>query len=1383
MMLTLAAALAVLLPQLALANFDYVFADKIKWRKVEQRYATDRPAVRAGAAKAALDTANFDALFIFGGETATGSLLGDAWWFDFPTKSWRTAQNSQSDYVPSRRAYATANVVGTRILLFGGQCRRSAETAAGKPCDDVLWSFNLQLNRWTQEGPFDNAPKPRAGHAAVSRYHSLYVYGGRTDDDVGEHLHLKAAVWEYRANTKTWTRHDAPASMHATLKPRFGHAGMLVPAVRDEPSTGAALPPNATDVGSNIAVDRELVVFHGGMTGSNNATTGLPNDITSTEISNDLLFFETRGGSSAWRRYQSIFAPFRAFHTLMLWRTTMSPDGSFGARTRRYLVSALGFGHNKLNIGNQAASGQPRDTDELNLVDLANQRDWLQLIPKNSEDTSDGADRIVPPRRHAFVGALVHTNDIHVLGGAQCMREDFAGGFTYCRAAYDDMWALDLTGRTVDRGSMRILATRAGDDGLATSEEAECDGILVLQSGALAARQDVRSATASFQDMLTGPTAVLLVLDGVIVGATTVTIRAGERIDVVVPVATRQPFYLQLLREDGVSPMGGARIQVEVDSRTPIGRNGWQVVGAGATAVDGNGLVELRVLPTSLPWMRDIAVDGKPATAAYSSRYRISAYDAYGRQVWLTETDIQMEPYAPPPPPPPLPSPNPPPRPGESAYAPPLAPSPPPAPPPPPAPRAPVKDWHVAVCNPKDFTTLTRVDLGLAASASRLAPLEVSTASRTQLQVPPRQAVYADIAIPDAVQGGQAELLMIGAFDRSATTAAVGSSGPSAEAFSLASRVALFASCSNSSVYPVREVYTWRSRCYVYAGGGALAYVGGINQPSPPPPLPPSPPPPPPYINASYVAPPPLSPPSPTLALGTEALGRAWPTFVESLAPRENTAVCALSLDASSLQGCPSIAVGISAHSATMTGGAISVLVEVRAASTVPHSPPPPPAPPSPSPPSSRGKGGALGASELGVAIGLSVAFAFLCVIVVRCRSISRAAVKARRDALAGAKVAKAGQTFQEDLAKEMRDAHRGVSPRRWMSDETADDGGDGKDAGDSLGTGIGRGGRSSSSSSRRSSRMRSRGKETEEEAEMYRQTLLSGGLEAANSLHDPGRGGMLVEPSWPKRATGSLPPIVRPPPGAPPPPPPLVPPPPAPPGVFAPGARSAAAPPAPPGVRPPPPKPDAAASAALDAEEEAARVDAEIEMQELETSASEAVDAVEEEEFDYSSWPISELRSILEECGGSAKGIVDKSDLVERVKDALAKVKRDVRVMQRQASDARERQREAAARAEAAAAAASAAAYAGPPGHPPFMTPGGIPSPEKQSSPEVPPPPPPPPPPPRQPPPPPPPPASGSAPPPPPQPPGSDGGPLRVARPGEGRPRPMPKPSKSSRK
>ena len=171
------------------------------------------------------------------------------------------------------------------------------------------------------------------------------------------------------------------------------------------------------------------------------------------------------------------------------------------------------------------------------------------------------------------------------------------------------------------------------------------------------------------------------------------------------------------------------------------------------------------------------------------------------------------------------------------------------------------------------------------------------------------------------------------------------------------------------------------------------------------------------------------------------------------------------------------------------------------------------------------------------------------------------------------------------------------------------------------------------------------RGKETEEEAEMYRRTLLSGGMEAANSLHDPGLGGMLVEPSWPKRATGSLPPIVRPPPGAPPPPPPLVAPPP-PPGVFAPGARSSA-PPAPPGVHPPR-KPDAAAAAALEAEEEAARIDAEIEMQEVETAAAAAADAVEEDEFDYASWPISELRRILEECGGSAKGIVDKHDLVD---------------------------------------------------------------------------------------------------------------------------------------
>lgn len=44
------------------------------------------------------------------------------------------------------------------------------------------------------------------------------------------------------------------------------------------------------------------------------------------------------------------------------------------------------------------------------------------------------------------------------------------------------------------------------------------------------------------------------------------------------------------------------------------------------------------------------------------------------------------------------------------------------------------------------------------------------------------------------------------------------------------------------------------------------------------------------------------------------------------------------------------------------------------------------------------------------------------------------------------------------------------------------------------------------------------------------------------------------------------------------------------------------------------------------------------------------------EEEVDYASWPIKELRRVLEERGEDASGIIDKSDLVARVREAVAK-------------------------------------------------------------------------------------------------------------------------------
>ena len=632
------------------------------------------------------------AAFVFGGADAQNGVLGDAYWLDHATNAWTAVGGFASGGVhPVARAYATANVLATRIYVFGGQCRRSAIPAAGVPCDDALWSYDLQLNRWTLEGPFATAPPPRAGHAAASREYSLFVYGGRTDEDIGLALDLRAAVWEYRSHLRAWTRHAAPESLEPFLKPRFGHTAVLVRALEDEPRTGAALPPNATDAGAGLRITGEHVIIHGGITGSINYTTNESFPIGSMNVSNDVLFFETRGGANAWTPYRSLFAPFRAFHRTALWYTTMLRNGEFGAQAHRYMMVVHGFGHNRINIGFNYRTAEVSDTNEVHLLDLEDRRSWFQLVPAGAED-SDAASKM-PGARHAFAGALLHGTDILAFGGSACPRADFAGGFAYCRPAYDDLWALDLTGQLVIRGSLRILARRAGADGLATAEPVEVDGMLALQNGVVIGTQDTPSDTGTFRDLQSGPAAVVLVLDGVVVSSVVVDVPQGEQLKLELPVADRIRYALQLFREDRVSPMGGATITVEADSRTPLGAKGWRRVDAGTVTLDANGFTVINALPTALPWMADVVVDSQPATDAYGSRYRIRAFDDEGRMVWETKQDVLLEPAAPPPPPPnppPTPPPPPPPPPDGFLYVaspppnPPQSPAPPPPPPPPP---------------------------------------------------------------------------------------------------------------------------------------------------------------------------------------------------------------------------------------------------------------------------------------------------------------------------------------------------------------------------------------------------------------------------------------------------------------------------------------------------------------------------------------------------------------------------------------------------------------------------------------------------------------------------------------------------------------------------
>jgi galactose oxidase-like protein/flagellar hook capping protein FlgD len=133
-------------------------------------------------------------MVIFGGQSASGP-LNDVWAFDLDTHGW-TNLTPASGAAPAPR-FTPASVydaVGHRMLTWSGQ-------GTGEVFFNDVWSFDLTIHAWSQQGPTGGPPNVRYGVASVFDpvARDLVTFAGFTN------LGRFHDVWRFDAAAVTWT--------------------------------------------------------------------------------------------------------------------------------------------------------------------------------------------------------------------------------------------------------------------------------------------------------------------------------------------------------------------------------------------------------------------------------------------------------------------------------------------------------------------------------------------------------------------------------------------------------------------------------------------------------------------------------------------------------------------------------------------------------------------------------------------------------------------------------------------------------------------------------------------------------------------------------------------------------------------------------------------------------------------------------------------------------------------------------------------------------------------------------------------------------------------------------------------------------------------------
>ena len=110
----------------------------------------------------------------------------------------------------------TANLDGNQIVIFGG-------FEDGTRVNHVH-TFDVETLTWQKIETADalaRTPKPRAGHSGVIQNGSLYVFGGKDDDN-----NKLEDLWKFDLSSRTWTQLITDETYNRPMA-RSGHSAIL----------------------------------------------------------------------------------------------------------------------------------------------------------------------------------------------------------------------------------------------------------------------------------------------------------------------------------------------------------------------------------------------------------------------------------------------------------------------------------------------------------------------------------------------------------------------------------------------------------------------------------------------------------------------------------------------------------------------------------------------------------------------------------------------------------------------------------------------------------------------------------------------------------------------------------------------------------------------------------------------------------------------------------------------------------------------------------------------------------------------------------------------------------------------------------------------------